>query len=78
MWHSKKQGTIETSVFGAEFVAMRTLMEVCRALRYKHRMMGIPIEEPNYCYPQHAKAGINVRKEIKFHMQPFLPGGRRP
>jgi hypothetical protein len=50
MWYSKKQGTIETSVFGAEFVAMRTGMEVCRALRYKLRMMGISIEESTYCY----------------------------
>jgi hypothetical protein len=27
MWHSKKQATIETSVFGAEFVAMKQGME---------------------------------------------------
>jgi hypothetical protein len=28
-WYSKKQGTIESSVFGAEFVTMKTAMEVC-------------------------------------------------
>jgi hypothetical protein len=49
-WYSKKQGTIETSVFGAEFVAMKTGFEVSRALRYKIRMMGIPLDEPTYCY----------------------------
>jgi hypothetical protein len=32
VWYSKRQGTIETSVLGAEFVAMRTGMEAGRAL----------------------------------------------
>jgi hypothetical protein len=27
LWHSKKQGTVETSVFGAEFVAMKAATE---------------------------------------------------
>ena len=42
-WLSKKQPTTETSVFGAEFVAMRIRMESLRGLRYKLRMMGVPI-----------------------------------
>ena len=36
--------------FGAEFVAMRQAMEVSRGLRYKLRMMGVPIEGPTYMY----------------------------
>ena len=40
-WFSKKQATIETSVFGAEFVAMKQGMEAVRGLRYKLRMMGV-------------------------------------
>jgi hypothetical protein len=47
-WLSKKQGTIETSVFGAEFVAMKTGIETLRGLRYKIRMMGVPISGPSY------------------------------
>ena len=42
-WLSKKQPTIKTLVFGAEFVAMRIGMESLRGLRYKLRMMGAPI-----------------------------------
>ena len=42
-WISKKQATIETSVFGAEFVAMKIGMESLRGLQYKLRMMGGPI-----------------------------------
>ena len=40
---SKKQATIETSVFGAEFVAMEIGMETLRGLQYKLRMIGVPI-----------------------------------
>ena len=47
-WLSKKQSTIETSVFGAEFVAMKTGLDRLRGLRYKLRMMGVDIDGPNY------------------------------
>jgi hypothetical protein len=51
LWHSKKQGTVETSVFGAESVAiMKAATEAARGLRYKLRMMGIEVDEPNYIY----------------------------
>jgi len=43
-WYSKKQNTCESSTFGSEFVAMRIATERLRALRYKLRMFGIPIE----------------------------------
>jgi hypothetical protein len=49
-WVSKKQATIETSVFGAEFVAMKHGIEKLRGLRYKLRMMGIPLTGPSYIY----------------------------
>ena len=49
-WLSKKRLTIETSVFGAEFVAMRIGMEKLRALSYKIRMMGIPLSDPSLIY----------------------------
>jgi hypothetical protein len=45
-WYSKSQSTIESSTFGSEFVAMRILVEMLEAMRYKLRMMGIPIDGP--------------------------------
>jgi hypothetical protein len=45
-WFSKKQNTCESSTFGSEFVAMRLATERIKALRYKLRMFGIPIEGP--------------------------------
>ncbi|KAG7370183.1 reverse transcriptase RNA-dependent DNA polymerase [Nitzschia inconspicua] len=62
IWYSKRQGTIETSVFGAEFVAMRTGFETARALRYKLRMMGIPVDEPVYCYGDNMSVIHNTQR----------------
>ena len=50
MWLSKKQATIETSVFGSEFVALKHGIETVRGLRYKLRMMGVPIEGAAFVY----------------------------
>ena len=49
-WLSKKQATIETSVFGSEFLAMKQGMEAVRGLHYKLRMMGVRISGPTYIY----------------------------
>jgi hypothetical protein len=53
VWFSKKQATIETSVFGAEFVTMNQGMEALRGLRYKLRMMGVSISGPLYLRGQY-------------------------
>jgi hypothetical protein len=50
VWHLKKQSTIKTSMFGAEFVAMKQGMEALQGLRYKLRMMGVQINGPSYIY----------------------------
>ena len=50
VWISNKKPTIETSVFGAEFVAMNIGMETLRGLWYNLRMMGIPFLGPSYIY----------------------------
>ena len=43
---SKKQSMVKTSVFGAEFVAMKQGIDALRGLRYKLRLMGILISSP--------------------------------
>ena len=48
MWHTKRQATVESAVFGAEFIAMKQGMEASRRLRYKLHMMGVPIIGPMY------------------------------
>ena len=49
-WFSKKQTSVETSSFGSEFCAMKQCCEYVRGLRYKLRMMGIPVEFPTYVF----------------------------
>lgn len=49
-WLSKKQTTVETSVFGAEFVAMKIGTEAVVWMRYKLRMMGVELAGP--CFIQ--------------------------
>ena len=61
-WLSRKQGTIETSVFGAEFVAMKTGVEALRGIRYKLRMMGIPVDGPSYVFGDNMSVIRNTQK----------------
>jgi hypothetical protein len=49
-WMSKKQTSVESSSFGSEFIAMKQCCEYIRGLRYKLRMMGIPVDGPAYIY----------------------------
>jgi hypothetical protein len=62
IWFSKRQPTVETSVFGAEFVAMKNGMECVRGLRYKLRMMGIPVEGPAYTYGDNMSVIHNTQR----------------
>jgi hypothetical protein len=62
VWFSKRQPTIETSVFGAEFVAMKNGMETMRGLRYKLRMMGVPLSGPSLIYGDNMSVIHNTQR----------------
>ena len=49
-WYSKRQNTVKTSTFGAEFCAMKIAVELNDALRYKLRMFGVPIDGSTNVY----------------------------
>ena len=59
IWYSKKQNTVETSTFGSEFVAMRQAFEMVKALSYKLRMFGIPIDVPAQVYGDNNAVVLN-------------------
>ena len=46
LWYTKRQATIESSTFGSEAVALRTLLGLVKDLRYKLRMLGVPLAGP--------------------------------
>ena len=76
-WYSKRQGSLETSTYGAEFIAMKQACEYVRGLRYKLRSMGIPVDEPAFIFGDNqlvlhntTKTGAVLKKKssaIAFH-----------
>jgi hypothetical protein len=46
LWYTKQQSMVETSLFGSEFCALKTAVEMIKGLRYKLRMMGVEIDGP--------------------------------
>jgi hypothetical protein len=58
-WYSKRQNTVETSTFGSEFVAMKTAIDLIEGLRYKLRMMGIPIDGATSVFCDNAAVVLN-------------------
>ena len=49
-WLSKKQRMLETSVFDAEFVLLKHVMEALRGIHYKLWMMGVTLSGWSYVY----------------------------
>ena len=45
-WYSKRQHTVETSTYGSEITALKIAIEITMEMRYKLRMLGVPIEGP--------------------------------
>jgi len=64
IWFSKRQNTVEVSTFSSEFVAIRILVEMIVALRYKLRMFGVPIDGPcNVCCDNKSVTKSSMRAE---------------
>jgi hypothetical protein len=62
VWFSKRQPTVESSVFGADFVAMKNGIETWRGLRYKLRMMGVALSGPTYVYGDNMSVAHNTQR----------------
>ena len=54
--------TIETSVFGAEFVALKQGIEYLRGLWHKLKIMGVKITGPSYIYGDNMSVATNSSK----------------
>jgi hypothetical protein len=46
VWFSKQQPTVESSVFGVDFVTMKNGIETFYGVRYKFLLMGVPLSAP--------------------------------
>jgi hypothetical protein len=49
-WYSKRQATVETATFGAEFVASRIAVDQIIDLRSTLRYLGVPVTAPTYMF----------------------------
>lgn len=49
-WYSKCQNTVESSIFGSEFNALRISVYTFQSLHYKLRMFGIKVQNPSEIY----------------------------
>ena len=68
IWYSKRQNTVETSTFGSEYIALRTGTEMIIALRYKLRMMGVPLDGPTNVFCDNesvVKSSVNPETTLK-------------
>jgi hypothetical protein len=59
VWYSKRQNTVESSTFGSEFVALKIATELLQGLRFKLRMMGIPMDGPANVFCDNKSVVIN-------------------
>ena len=49
-WFSKKQSTVETATYAAEFIAARTAVDQIVDLRTTLRYLGVPLRETSYLF----------------------------
>ena len=59
-WFSKRQNGMECSNFGSEFIAMKLCCEYGQGLRYKIRMMGIPVVDCIFLYDDNQSVLCNT------------------
>jgi hypothetical protein len=62
VWFSKRQPTVESSVFGAGFVAMKNGIETCRGLHYKLIMIGVALSSPIFVYGDNMSVVHNTQR----------------
>ena len=63
LWFSKRQNTVEASTYGSELLAMRLSIEMIEGLRYKLRMMGVPLTEECAVFCDNSAVVTNSRPE---------------
>jgi hypothetical protein len=58
-WYSKKQGTVETATYGAEFVAARIAVDQIVDLRFTLRYLGVAIKGASYLFGDNQAVILN-------------------
>ena len=69
LWFRKRQNSVESSNFGSEFAALKNVVELVTALRYKFRMFGVPIDGPIYMFCDNETVYKNQRRRICYYVR---------
>ena len=59
-WKSKRQTSVQTSTFGAEFTALKAATELAISLRYHLRSMGIKVSTPTRIFVDNMSVKISA------------------
>ena len=59
-WQSKRQSSVQTSTFGAEFVALKKAVEEAVEIRYHLRSMGVKVSKPTSIFVDNSGVVINA------------------
>lgn len=60
IWYIKRQKTVETSTYGSELVSARVAVELVIEVRYKLRMLGVPLEETSLLIGDKMSVILNI------------------
>jgi hypothetical protein len=60
IWKSKRQASVQTSTFGAEFTALKACTEQALELRYHLRSMGVTVSKPTPIFVDNMGVVINA------------------
>ena len=59
-WGAKRQSSVQTSTFGAEFIALKKAVEEAVTTRYHLRSMGVHVSKPAVIYADNMSSIINA------------------
>ena len=59
-WCAKRQSSVQTATFGAEFIALKKAVEEAVTLRYYLRSMGVAITKPTRIYGDNLSSITNA------------------
>jgi hypothetical protein len=59
-FYCKRQNMVESSTYGSELVAARIAVDLIVEMRYKLRMLGVPIEERSILYGDNMSVVLNT------------------
>ena len=59
-YFAKRQGAIETSTYGAEFMAMKTAVEEVMSVRYMLRCLGVNVTKPTHILGDNRSVILNA------------------